>query len=356
MHREQLRQRRESRRADCAGAQASDRAILPARSTTVRAYNAREPERNFFPPVNLQQLRYLCAIVDHGLNVSDAAEALYTSQPGISKQIRQLEDEIGVPVFVRSGKRLASLTSAGEAVIATARRALKEIENLKRVGEEFEQEDAGTLAISTTHTQARYVMPPVVRAFAERYPKVKLVIHQGNPVQVAEHTARGDVDLGIATETLASYRELATLACYSWNRVVLVPRGHPLASAKPLTLAAIARFPVITYDYSFTGRSQMNAAFEAAGLAPNIVLEALDADVIKTYTEMGMGVGIVAQMAYDAQRDKMLEALDASHLFAPSTTRLALRRGTFLRGFVYDFIARFAPKLDRATVDAALAR
>jgi LysR family cys regulon transcriptional activator len=306
--------------------------------------------------VNLQQLRYLCAIVDHGLNVSDAAEALYTSQPGISKQIRQLEDEIGVPVFVRQGKRLASLTPAGEAVISTARRALKEIENLKRVGAEFEREDTGTLAISTTHTQARYVLPPVVRSFAERYPKVKLVIHQGNPVQVADHTARGEADVGIATETLATYRELVTLPCYQWNRVVLVPRGHPLARVKPLTLAAVARHPIITYDFSFTGRSQINAAFDAAGLAPNIVLEALDADVIKTYTEMGMGVGIVAQMAYDAERDKALEKLDASHLFAPSTTRLALRRGTFLRGYVYDFIARFAPKLDRATVDAALAR
>src|SRR6266542_3135345 len=278
-----------------------------------------------YKEVNLQQLRYLCAIVDHGLNVSDAAEALYTSQPGISKQVRQLEDEIGVPVFVRQGKRLASLTPAGEAVIAT------------------------------THTQARYVLPPVLRAFAERYPKVKLVIHQGNPVQVAEHTARGEVDVGIATETLATYRELVTLPCYQWNRVVLVPRGHPLAKTKPLTLAAIARHPVITYDFSFTGRSQINAAFDAEGLTPNIVLEALDSDVIKTYVEMGMGVGIVAQMAYDAERDRGLEKLDAAHLFAPSTTRLALRRGTFLRGYVYDFIARFAPKLDRATVDAALA-
>jgi LysR family cys regulon transcriptional activator len=305
--------------------------------------------------VNLQQLRYLCAIVDHGLNVSDAAEALFTSQPGISKQVRLLEEELGVRVFVRQGKRFTSLTPAGEALVATARRALGEIENLKRVGAEFRNDDAGTLAIATTHTQARYVLPPVLRDFAARYPKVRLVLHQGNPVQVAEHTVRGEVDVGIATESLSNYGELVTLPCYQWNRCVLVPRGHPLAKVKPLTLAAVARYPIITYDFAFTGRSQINAAFDAAGLAPNVVLTALDADVIKTYVELGMGVGIVAEMAYDAVRDAGLTELDAGHLFAPSTTRLALRRGVFLRGYVYDFIARCAPALDRASVDAALA-
>jgi len=305
--------------------------------------------------VNLQQLRYLCAIVDHGLNVSDAAEALFTSQPGISKQVRQLEDELGVSVFVRHGKRLAALTPAGQAVIATARRALREIENLKRVGAEYKSEDTGTLAIATTHTQARYVLPRVIPDFATRYPRVKVVLHQGNPIQVAEQTARGDVDLGIATETLASYPELVTLPCYEWNRCALVPRGHPLTKVQPLTLSALARHPIITYDFAFTGRSQINAAFDAQGLEPNVVLTALDADVIKTYVELGMGVGIVAQMAYDPVRDVGLERLDASHLFAPSTTRLALRRDVFLRSYVYDFITRFAPALDRAAVDAALA-
>jgi LysR family transcriptional regulator, cys regulon transcriptional activator len=305
--------------------------------------------------VNLQQLRYLCAIVDHGLNVSDAAEALFTSQPGISKQVRQLEDEIGVRVFVRQGKRLAALTPAGEAVLATARRAMREVENLKRVGDEYRNENAGTLSIATTHTQARYVLPEVLRDFATRYPKVKLVLHQGNPEQVAELTARGVVDVGIATEALASWPDLMTLPCYEWNRVVLVPRGHPLARVKPLTLQAIVRHPIVTYDTAFTGRSQINAAFEAAGLAPNVVLAALDADVIKTYVSMGMGVGIVAQMAFDPERDTGLVGLPAAHLFTPSTTRLALRRGVFLRRFVYEFIARFAPALDRATVDAALA-
>ena len=304
--------------------------------------------------MNLQQLRYLCAIVDHGLNVSDAAAALFTSQPGVSKQVRQLEDELGVQVFVRHGKRLSALTPAGHSVVATARRALREIENLKRVGAEYRSEDTGTLAIATTHTQARYVLPPVIRDFAARYPKVKVLLHQGNPVQVAQQTSSGEADVGIATETLATFPDLVTLPCYTWNRCVLAPRGHPLTQVTPLTLAALARHPIITYDFAFTGRSQINAAFDAQGLVPNVVLTALDADVIKTYVELGMGVGIVAQMAYDADRDAALERLDASHLFAASTTRLALRRDVFLRGYVYDFIAGFAPALDRAAVDAAL--
>ena len=305
--------------------------------------------------MNLQQIRYLCAVVDHGLNVSVAAEALFTSQPGISKQVRQLEDELGLSIFVRQGKRLAALTPAGVIVVATARRALRELSNLKRVADEFRGEDSGTLSIATTHTQARYVLPRVLREFASRYPKVKVVLHQGNPRQVAEQTAKGDVDIGIATEALADYPELVTLPCYEWNRVVLVPKRHPLTKAKPLTIEALAKYPIVTYDFSFTGRSAINAAFAASNLEPNVVLTALDADVIKTYVELGMGVGIVAQMAYDPERDAAFESLDASHLFAPSTTRLALRRGVFLRGYVYDFIALFAPALDRATVDAALA-
>ena len=304
--------------------------------------------------MNLQQLRYLCAVVDHGLNVSVAADALFTSQPGISKQIRQLEDELGLKVFVRQGKRLASLTPAGEIVIQTARRALREIANLKRVADEFRGEDSGTLSIATTHTQARYVLPKVLREFATRYPKVNIVLHQGNPIQVAEQTARGDVDIGIATEALADFPELVTLPCYEWNRVVLVPKRHPLAKMQPLTLEALAKFPIVTYDFSFTGRSAINAAFAAKGLEPNVVLTALDSDVIKTYVELGMGVGIVAQMAYDPERDAAFEKLDASHLFASSTTRLGLRHGVFLRGYLYAFIALFAPRYDRAAVDAAL--
>lgn len=304
--------------------------------------------------MNLQQLKYLCAVVDHGLNVSAAAEALFTSQPGISKQIRQLEDELGLTVFVRQGKRLASLTPAGEIVVATARRALREINNLKRVADEFRGEDTGTLAIATTHTQARYVLPKVLREFATRYPKVKVVLHQGNPMQVAEQTARGEVDIGIATEALADFHELVTLPCYEWNRVVIVPKRHPLAKVQPLTLEALAKFPIVTYDFSFTGRSAINAAFSAKGLEPNVVLTALDSDVIKTYVELGMGVGIIAQMAYDPVRDTAFEKLDADHLFASSTTRLGLKHGVFLRGYVYAFIALFAPQYQRAAIDAAL--
>ncbi|HET9765173.1 MAG TPA: CysB family HTH-type transcriptional regulator [Casimicrobiaceae bacterium] len=305
--------------------------------------------------MNLQQLKYLCAVVDNGLNVSDAAEALYTSQPGISKQIRQLEDELGLRVFVRQGKRLTGLTPAGEVVVATARRALREIGNLKRVADEFRGEDAGVLRIATTHTQARYVLPPVLGAFASRFPKVRLVLHQGNPVQVAEQTLAGEADVGIATEALGDYPELVALPCYRWNRGVLVPRGHALSQARPLTLEALARHPIITYDFAFTGRSAMNAAFAAKGLTPNVVLTALDADVIKTYVELGMGVGIVAQMAYDKAKDSAFEMLDASHLFPASMTRLALRKGVFLRGFVYEFIALFARQYTRSAVDAALA-
>ena len=304
--------------------------------------------------MNLQQLRYLCAVVDHGLNVSVAADALFTSQPGISKQIRQLEDELGVPIFIRQGKRLVAVTAGGEVIVATARRALQELNNLKRVGAEFKSEDTGALAIATTHTQARYVLPPVLKRFAERYPKVRLLLHQGNPAQVAEQTEHADVDVGIATEALADYPGLVSLPCYTWNRCVLVPKGHPLGKVRPLTLEALARYPIVTYDFSFTGRSQINAAFAAKGIEPNVVLTALDSDVIKTYVELGLGVGIIAQMAYDPARDTQFDKLDAAHLFAASTTRLALRRGVYLRGFVYEFITLFAPQFDRSAIDAAL--
>jgi LysR family cys regulon transcriptional activator len=279
---------------------------------------------------------------------------LFTSQPGISKQIRQLEDELGVPIFIRQGKRLAALTAGGEVIVATARRALQELNNLKRVGAEFKSEDTGSLAIATTHTQARYVLPPVLKRFAERYPKVRLLLHQGNPAQVAEQTQRADVDVGIATEALADFPGLVSLPCYTWNRCVLVPKGHPLGKSRPLTLEALARYPIVTYDFSFTGRSQINAAFAAKGLEPNVVLTALDSDVIKTYVELGFGVGIIAQMAHDPARDTQFDKLDAAHLFAASTTRLALRRGVYLRGFVYEFITLFAPQFDRSAIDAAL--
>lgn len=305
--------------------------------------------------LNLQQLKYLCAVVDNGLNVSGAAAALFTSQPGISKQVRQLEDELGLQVFVRQGKRLTELTPGGEVVVATARRALREIGNLRRVADEFRREDEGVLGIATTHTQARYVLPGILPGFARRFPRVHLVLHQGNPMQVAEQTRNGDVDIGIATEALADDAALVTLPCHRWNRGVLVPRGHPLAQRLPLTLEAIAEWPIVTYDFAFTGRSAINAAFASRGLEANVVLTALDSDVIKTYVALGMGIGIIARMAWDPERDRDFELLDASHLFSASTTRLALRRGAFLRGYVYEFITLFAPQYPRAAVDAALA-
>jgi len=304
--------------------------------------------------MKLQQLRYACEVARRGLNVSTAADALHTSQPGISKQIKALEDELGVEIFVRHGKRLAAITEPGKAVLAIAERILAEATNLKRAGEEFANEKLGTLTVATTHTQARYALPRAVAAFKKRYPDVRLVLHQGNPTQICEMAVAGEADLAIATESIAEYPELVSLPCYQWNRCVVVPPGHPLLQVKPLTLEAIARYPVVTYDFAFAGRSQINRAFEKRGLAPNIVLTALDSDVIKTYVELGLGVGIMAQMGFDPKRDRGLHALDAGHLFESSTTRLGIKRGAWLRGYAYDFIELFAPRLPRAMVEKAV--
>lgn len=304
--------------------------------------------------MKLQQLRYLAAVVQNGLNVTTAAQALHTSQPGVSKQIRLLEEELGLTLFVRDGRALKRLTPAGEEVAARALRMLREAQALKSLAKDLKQSDRGSLSIGTTHTQARYVLPKVVSQFAARFPKVRLVLHQGNPLQVAAQTSAGEVDIGIATEALAEDPDLVTLPCYQWNRGVLVPKGHALAKQRPLTLEALARHPIVTYDFAFTGRTAINAAFAAKSLEPNVVLSALDADVIKTYVELGMGVGIIARMAFDPEKDTGFELLDASHLFAASLTRLALRRGVILRGYVYDFITLFAPQYSRRAVDAAL--
>ena len=305
--------------------------------------------------MNLQQLRYLVAIVDHGLNISDAAEVLHTSQPGISKQIRQLEDELGVAIFVRRGKRFTGLTEPGQLVVGRARKLVIEAAALKRVGDEHRARDEGSLTIATTHTQARYVLPPTIKEFTQKFPKVKLLLHQGNPVQVAEYVANGEADIGIATEALTRRPELITLPCYEWNRSVIMPRNHPLATAKSLSLAQLALHPIVTYDFSFTGASAISEAFAEKNLHPNIALTALDADVIKTYVELGLGVGIIAEMAWDPARDSETFAmLPADHLFAPSTTRLALRRGVYLRSYMYDFINLFAPQLSHQVIDRAL--
>jgi LysR family cys regulon transcriptional activator len=304
--------------------------------------------------MKLQQLRFLSEVARRDLSVSAAAEALHTSQPGVSRQIKELEDELGVEIFVRHGKRLTAVTEPGRAVLAIAERILAETANLKRAGAEFANEKLGTLTIATTHTQARYALPPAVAALKRRYPDVQLVIHQGNPTQICEMTLRGDADFAIATEQIAEFPELVSLPCYQWNRSIVVPARHALARAPALTLEAIAKFPIVTYDFAFANRSLVEKAFEQRGLAPRVVLTALDADVIKTYVELGLGVGIMASMAFDARRDRGLRALDASHLFESSTTRLGIKRGAYLRRYAYEFIELFAPHLPRALVEPAV--
>ncbi|HEV8261123.1 MAG TPA: HTH-type transcriptional regulator CysB [Burkholderiales bacterium] len=304
--------------------------------------------------MKLQQLRYICEVARQNLNLSNAAEALFTSQPGISKQIRSLEEELGVDIFVRHGKRVVAVTEPGKAILDIARRMLKDVENLRQVGEEFTEEDNGHLTIATTHTQARYALPHVIQGFTKRYPGVRLSLRQGSPTQISELVTSGEADIAIATEAIELYEDLVMLPCYEWNRCVLVQPGHPLLKAKKLTLEAMASFPIITYDFAFTGRSRMNQAFADKGLTPNVVLTAIDADVIKTYVELGLGIGIVAMMAYDPKRDTHLRAMDASHLFEPSTTRIGIRKNSYLRGYTYEFIEMFAPHLTRKVVDEAM--
>src|SRR5919109_170053 len=293
--------------------------------------------------MKLQQLRYLTEVARRGLNVSEAAEALHTSQPGVSKQIRALEDELGVQVFVRHGKRLVSVTEPGKAVVAIAERILAEAQNLRRAGEEFANDKLGTLTIAATHTQARYALPKAVAAFKRRYPKVELLIHQGNPTQICEQVLAGEADMGVATEMISTYPELVSLPVYQWNRCVVVPPKHPLLKQNPLTLEKLAEYPIVTYDFAFANRSLVQKAFESRGLKPHVVLSAQDSDVIKTYVELGLGVGILAKMAFDA-----------SHLFESSTTRLGIKRGAYLRRYAYDFIELFAPHLARGTVERAV--
>lgn len=304
--------------------------------------------------MNLQQLRYVVEVTRRELNVSDAAAALFTSQPGVSKQIRLLEEELGVNIFVRHGKRLVELTEPGRQVVAMAERVLDELGNMRQVGEEFGKENHGRLSIATTHTQARYALPRAVVAFRQRYPQVRLELHQGNPDQVAEAVLGGDADLAVATESIAERGELVTLPCYQWNRSVIAPPGHALLDATPLTLEAIATYPLITYDSAFTGRSQINKAFASREVRPNVVLTALDADIIKTYVRLGLGVGIVASMAFDAANDHGLVARDCAHLFESSTTRIGLKRNAWHRAYVFAFIELFAPHLTRHAVELAL--
>lgn len=306
--------------------------------------------------MKLQQLRYIWEVAHHDLNVSATAQSLYTSQPGISKQIRLLEDELGVEVFSRSGKHLTRITPAGEVILKTAGEILRKVESIKQVAQEFSNEKKGSLSLATTHTQARYALPKIIEGFIQRYPDVSLHMHQGTPMQISEMAADGTVDFAVATEALELFSDLVMMPCYRWNRCIVVPKNHPLCQLSTLTLEDVAKHPLVTYVFGFTGRSKLDEAFIERGLAPRVVFTAADADVIKTYVRLGLGVGIIAKMAYDETLDSDLVALDASHLFQPSITKIGFRRGTFLRGYMYDFIELFAPHLTKEVVTEALNR
>jgi LysR family cys regulon transcriptional activator len=304
--------------------------------------------------MKLQQLRYIVEVYKQNLNISNTAEALFTSQPGISKQVRQLEQELGVTIFKRHGKLLTELTPAGQQIIAVAADILDKAQQIKNLAEDYRENRLGSFRLGTTHNQARYVLPEILKTFMARYPNITLHVHQGTPMQIAEELVAGKVDLAIATEALDLFESLVVLPCYEWHRCLLVPHDHLLAAIQQPTLEELAAFPIVTYVSGFSGRSQMDRAFEAAKLAPNVVLTAVDADVIKTYVRLGLGVGVVATMAYDPRVDKDLVAIDARELFGTSVTKVGMRRDLFFRQYMYDFIELFAPALTKEKVEKAV--
>ncbi|MCA1322947.1 CysB family HTH-type transcriptional regulator [Herbaspirillum sp. alder98] len=304
--------------------------------------------------MNLHQFRFVREAVRQNFNLTEAAKALYTSQPGVSKAIIELEEELGVDIFTRHGKRIRGLTEPGRAVLKSVELIMQEVDGLKRIGKEFAAHDSGSFTIATTHTQARYALPKVVQAFTQKYPKVHLSLLQGNPRQITEMVRNDQADIAIATEALTAIDGLVSLPCYQWEHVVVVPPDHPLLQSKNLTLEEIASNPLITYDAAFTGRSKIDHAFGLRNLKPDIVLEAIDADVIKTYVELGMGVGIIAGIAFDAERDRGLRALPAGHLFGTNVSRVALKQGAYLRGYVYTFIELLAPTLNRKLISQVM--
>jgi|TARA_B110000908_G_scaffold166571_1_gene217921 LysR family cys regulon transcriptional activator len=301
--------------------------------------------------MKLHQLKYIHEVARQGFSVSAAAEALHTSQPGVSKQIQLLEEELKLQIFQRNGKRLTGITEPGKKILKLAASVIFELDNIKRVGDEFSKDASGMLTIATTHTQARYKLPGAIQQFMQTYPQVKLNIHQGNPTQVTDWVATGEADVGIATESIGQEERLICLPCYEWNRSVVVPKGHDLEKQLLLTLQDIAGHPLITYDFAFTGSTTVSKVFHDAGVTPNVVLTAIDADVIKTYVNLGLGIGLIANMAFDEKRDEGLVCLDCSHLFPQSTTHLGIRKDTFMRGYLYDFIGMLSPKFDRAAID-----
>ncbi len=302
--------------------------------------------------MKLHQLRYLAAVAQSGLNITAAAQKLHTSQPGVSKQIKLLEDELGFQIFVREGRNLTRITAAGQQVIERALRILQEAQSIRDLSTELRDEGRGSLSIGTTHTQARYVLPDVIREFRSRYPQVRLNLHQGTSEQIAEMVAGDRIDCAIATGSEQLFTDLTLLPCYRWHRSVIVPRGHALADGGRLTLKALAAYPLITYTFSFTGPSSLHQAFAKAGLTPNVAITARDADVIQTYVRLGLGVGIVAHMAVEPD-DPDLIAVDAAHLFAPHVTWIGFRRGTLLRRYMFEFAQLLAPHLERRLIERA---
>ncbi|MFT7471234.1 MAG: LysR family cys regulon transcriptional activator [Kiritimatiellia bacterium] len=304
--------------------------------------------------MKLHQLRYIWEVAKRDLNVSQAAVHLYSSQPGISKQIRLLEEELGLQIFTRRGKHLVEITPAGREILETSGQILQQVEKIQSLAQEHSDEHRGSLSLATTHTQCRYVLPPIIRRFMNKYPDVALQLHQGTPTQISAIAADAGADFAIATEALELYTDLLMLPCYRWNRSILVPKDHPLADEDELSLSKISTYPIVTYTFGFTGRSKLDEAFDAQGLKPRVVLTAADADVIKTYVRLGLGIGIVASMAFDAEIDSDLVALDASRLFESSTTKIGFRRNSYFRGYMFDFIEMFAPHLDRDLVRRSL--
>ncbi|HEU4372572.1 MAG TPA: CysB family HTH-type transcriptional regulator [Telluria sp.] len=304
--------------------------------------------------MNFQQLRSIREAARRNFNLTEVANALFTSQPGVSRQIRELEDELGVVIFERNGKRLTGLTDPGKGILKIVDRLLVEAENLQHASLEYSGQTSGTLTVAATHTQARYALPKVVQSFRADFPDVRIALQQSAPDHIAEWVLSGKADIGIATEGLSQFPDLVSFPCYRWSHLVVVPDGHPLLAQSPIGLENLAQYPLITYDVGFTGRSHIDAAFAQAGVKTDIVLTAMDSDVIKQYVSLGLGVGLVASMAFDHGRDKGLRAVEASHLFAQNVTRLAVRRGAYLRSYAYQFIEQFAPALTRAEVDRAM--
>lgn len=305
--------------------------------------------------MKLQQLRFLSAIVKHNLNISEAASNLHTSQPGVSKQIKLLEEELGLELFNRSGKHLTQITPAGSRIVERAQYILQEVANIRRLSQEFRDEQRGTLDIATTHTQARYILPDVIREFRKQYPEVILHLHQGTPRLISEMAVSGEVEFAVATEALAMFSDLIMVPCYRWNRCVVVPPDHPLTQVGQVSIEELAQYPLVTYVQGLTGRGMMDKAFSEAGLQPNLAFTATDADVIKTYVRLGLGVGVIARMAYVPELDKDLVRIDVSHLFEASTTKIAFRRGMYLREYMYRLMELVAQHLYRERIDAAAA-